>query len=199
MSEVNYYMPVLACSLTRLSWLRLVFKHCSRGQRSSPFIRRCMPSNKLLHMKENLQARQIRSGGGGGARAANMPCDLQSVVLSEIWWSKQIGCWVLSNQQLWKHSSVDGEGWWSGGRHFPQGKVHLPQLVFTSIIQISSSLSCCKLSSQIWDMLQDNVDVYFPTREKNILFWCLIWITKSPSRLSQEKFRAHSFFFLWYF
>lgn len=78
-------------------------------------------------------------GGGGGARAANMPCDLQSVVLSEIWWSKQIGSWVLSNQQPWKHSSVDGEG----------GKVHLPWLVFTSIIQISFSLSCFMFRSQM--------------------------------------------------
>ena len=40
----------------------------------------------MLHMEENLQARQIKSGGGrgGGAGTANMVRDLQSAVLSEI-------------------------------------------------------------------------------------------------------------------
>lgn len=72
------------------------------------------------------------------------------------------------------------------GRRFPRGKVHLPRLVFTSIIQISFSLSCSPFRSRRSDPLQNNVDVFFPTREKkkrrkkNHLVLILMLITNSP-------------------
>lgn len=118
----------------------------------------CHP-DKVLHMEENLQARQIKSGRGG-TPTANMLCDLQSVVLSEIWWSKQIGCWVLSSQQPWKYSSVDGEGRTGGAFSFREGTsaqisfyLHHSNFFFTFMLHVQI---CSKT------MLTCN----FPTREK---------------------------------
>lgn len=87
----------------------------------------------------------------GGIRAANMGCDLQSASLSEMWWSKQ-KAWSFTTKRVGKihlcmvWDDVMGRGIFLGG------KLHLLQLVFTSIIQISSSLSRSNLSLEIFSM-----------------------------------------------
>lgn len=137
------------------------------------------------------KARQIKSGGD--TVAANMLRDLQSVVLSETWWWKQIGSWVRSKPPAWETFIC---GWWMVEEACPRGGRCIgPDYFFTPSFKF-----ILHFHIQIWAALQVNVDVCSPHmwEKESSLFWCLIRIVKSSVDFpwkSRSRF-TFCFFFL---
>lgn len=178
MSAVNYGLPVLSWSLTRLSF----FQTQLQGLKVFPIrqemhaIQQSAAYGEKFASKANQEWKRRRYSNCKQAMLSTISSAVRNMMI-------KTDTMLSAFQPTALETFICG--WWGmvglRGRYFPLGKVHLPWLVFTSIFQISPSLSCCMLISQMWDVLQDNVHVHFPTREKNILFWCFTLITNPPS------------------